>query len=67
MTPYRPYHIVKLGIIPYSIKLYIFIIAYNIIPALIFNVILTSPSTTWRQFKVAYKAYKALFKLEEKV
>ena len=50
---------------PYSIKLYIFITAYNVIPALIFNAILISPSTTWRQLKVAYKTYKALFRLEK--
>ena len=52
---------------PYFIKFYIPTIAYNIIPALIFNVILMSLSTTQRQFKVAYKAYKALFKLKEEV
>ena len=52
---------------PCFIKLYIFITACNVIPALIFNAILMSPSITQRQFKIAYKAYKALFRLEEEV
>ena len=47
---------------PCFIKLYIPTIACNAIPALISNVILTSPSATWRQLKVTYRAYKALFR-----
>jgi hypothetical protein len=57
----------KLGITPYSIKLYIPTTACNTIPASISNAILMSLSTTQRQLKVAYRAYKALFRLEEEV
>ena len=52
---------------PYFIKLYIFIVAYKAITALIPNVILTWPDVTWRYFKNAYRAYKALFKLGKEV
>ena len=52
---------------PYSIKLYIFIMAYKAIPILIFNVILIGPNTIWRYPKNIYRVYKALFKLKKKV
>ena len=49
----------------YSIKLYIFTVAYKAIPTLIFNAISTGPNVTWRYPKNAYKAYKALFRLRK--
>ena len=58
---------VRLGTMPCFIKLYIPTIAYNAIPALISNAILISPSATWRRLKVAYRAYKALFRPGEEV
>ena len=58
---------VRLGTIPYFIKLYIPIIAYNAIPALIFNIMLISPNTIQRRLKIAHKAYKALFGLEKEI
>ena len=52
---------------PYSIKPYIFTMAYKVIPTLIPNAISMCPNATWRYFKNAYRAYKALFGLRKEV
>ena len=52
---------------PCSIKIYISTAAYKAIPTLISNAISTWPNTAWRYLKNAYRAYKALFKLEKEV
>ena len=46
---------------PYSIKLYISIMAYKAIPTLISNAISMWFNATWRYPKNAYRAYEALF------
>ena len=59
--------IVRLGTMPYPIKLYIFTMAYKATPTLIFNAISTWPNAIWRYPKNAYKAYEALFRLRKEV
>ena len=52
---------------PYPIKLYIFTVAYKVIPTLISNAISMRLNTTWKYPKNAYKVYKTLFKLGKEV
>ena len=52
---------------PYPIKLYIFTVAYKVIPTLISNAILMWLNATWRYPKNAYRVYKALFRLGKEI
>ena len=47
---------------PYSIKPYIFTVAYKAIPTLISNTISIWLNAIWRYPKNAYRVYKTLFR-----
>ena len=58
---------VRLGTMPYFIKLYISTVAYKAIPTLIFNVILMWLNATQKYPKNIYRAYKALFRPRKEI